>query len=1163
MALTRRIVLTTLFMAAAVCAPSARAAAPPSNRWMVILNEPPAVKRYPGKFRATRAAAEPYRQHLRDVQAGLRAQIEARHIRVTGGIQHLMNGLFVHASSAQAASLRNLPGVKWVVPLKWYHRKDQLTLSNVAAAWSASGIGGASNAGLGLFIGVIDTGIDQTNPSFNQTIPVPTGYPIADNTADLAFTSSKVIVARSYVSYDATSDETDTSNPDSQSRPDDYTARDLIGHGTGVSSVIAGMTTSVNGIPVSGVAPMASLGNYKVFGSDEVNGGASEDALLQALSDAVSDGVDVINLSLGGLSFSGPLDTSCDGPCDTFAYEIEEAIEDGYVVVVAAAGNESNIGYQYNFNSASIPTLSTVGSPAYTPSVIAAGGIQNDVTYTQSVEVLGSAVPSNLQQIAAVTSADGPDPASPITAPTVDVTQAGDSDGLLCSPISPGALANDFAIVLRGTCDFSVKVGNAQNAGALGVIVADNGIGLAPWSVGSAALIPAFLVSQTNGSNLKSYIDANSGANVTMNPNPFQAPASTQYVSAKCDPSSAAPPTEALIPKSVACFASLGPIFGTVPGVGTVAVKPDAAAAATDFLLATQNYDPEGELFNFNQYGTADGTSFSTPMFSGSAALVIQANLSFTPLQVKSALVNTASASGLLTTDGSAAAPQVAVGAGLLQTQNAVISNVQFIPSSAGGPGSSIYFGVLSGGLPASQTVTIYNSGSSSVNLGLTAVQPTGLSGTQVLVDGSTSTNLTLPSGGSANMVVSLSGNMPGPGRYEGLITATGASTPLGLPYTFIVSDNTPYDIIPLNETPPSYIGFDGPVSANVPWYETVSCTTVNTCVLDYGSIAIEVIDQYGAPVPGAPVQWSVTGGNGSILQGSNYTDSATDAYGIAGASVVLGSTPGPQEFTATVNGMAFPFDGNARAVPAITSIVDAASFVSGRAVAPGSWIAVYGSNLSDVTDFPFDGCPQCSPVNQPLPLGLGGEDNSAVAFSFDVDSASISVPGRFFYVSPTQLNVQVPWELAGQTSATVKSIVNYTYSPTTTLQLAPTSPGFFVVNYTTHEAAALLPNYSLVSSSNPVPRGTAVLLYLNGLGPVNNQPGDGMAVSDASSTTTNTPTVMVGGQPATVLYSGLAPGLVGYQVNVTVPSGIPAGMQPITITIGGVTSTTAYIYVK
>src|ERR1022692_1672321 len=80
--------------------------------------------------------------------------------------------------------------------------------------------------------------IDLTDPSLNQSLTPPTGYPNHDVAAGQPFTSNKAIVARSSVSYDAGSDETDTSNPDAQSRPDDYTARDRgsrywssLGHG--------------------------------------------------------------------------------------------------------------------------------------------------------------------------------------------------------------------------------------------------------------------------------------------------------------------------------------------------------------------------------------------------------------------------------------------------------------------------------------------------------------------------------------------------------------------------------------------------------------------------------------------------------------------------------------------------------------------------------------------------------------------------------------------------------------------------------------------------------------------------------------------------------------------------------------------------------------------
>jgi minor extracellular serine protease Vpr len=1132
MRLKQLTLLTAIFAAGVVLAPSASAALP-AHRWMVILNEPSVIERYPGRIEKIRAAAAPYRQHLQQAQASLRAQIEGMHIRVTGAVQHVMNGLFVTATPAQAAQLRRLAGVKSVAPLRLYHKADQLTLSNVQGAWSASAIGGVSNAGAGLKIAIIDTGIDQTKPSFqDSSLTAPAGYPVCDVQSNCAFTSNKVIVARSYVSDIVDADVTNTNDPAAQDRPDDLSARDLDGHGTGVASVAAGVTVTFNGTTITGVAPKAFLGNYKIFGSDEVNPNGAGN-IIQAIDDAITDGMDVINLSLGAPATTGPLDTICDGVCDPLAYALEQAVEEAEVFVVAAAGNEGADGYQFNYGCSappclSLPTFSTVGSPAYTPAVLAAGGIENDVTYIQSVDVTGSGVPSDLNQIQATESADGPVPAAPLTAPLVDVTKVGDSDGLLCSPIASAVLANSLALILRGTCDFSVKVANAQNSGAVGVIFIDNGTGLADWGVGSNTLIPAFMVSQSSGGNLKSYIDAHPGTDATMDPNPVQVPASFL----------------GLIGKSVAYFASRGPV------TGTGALKPDVSAAATDFLLAAENYDPYGELFSYSGYGAAAGTSFATPMLSGAAALVMQANPSLTPLQVMSALVNTGSLSGLLTSDGTAPASITEVGSGLLQAQNAVLSTLQIVPSS-------VSFGLLTqgGALPAAIPLTFANSGTSAVTLAMSVTQSTGhsTSAAQVLVNSSSSASVTVAAGQTTTVSVSLSGSVPSPGRYEGLITVSGAPVPLTIPYMFLVGNNTPYDVIPLNGVPPGFSSFDGPVGQTIP--------------ADYGGgIEIQVIDQYGAPVQNASVQWTVTGGNGSILTGIDNTSTSTDQYGVAYATPVLGSTPGAQEFTATVNAMALPFDGYARNTPAIGAggIVDGASFTAGRAVAPGSWISVFGTNMSDTTqgnngtDTAFDNCPQCSVVSQPLPMGIDG-----TAFSFD--ASSLSLPARFNYVSPTQLNLQVPWELVGQTSATVKVMVNYTYGAVYTLALAEYSPGIFVIDNATQAAAALDQNNVVVTSGNPVAPGSTVQLFLNGLGPVSNTPADGAGapVSPLAETPTK-PVITIGGQTATVNFSGLAPNYVSlYQVNFVVPQGVASGLQPITCTIGGVTSKTAYLAVK
>ncbi len=1177
MRLTQLTVLLSLLATSLAFAAPPKPAPSPATRWVVILNEKPVTEQYPGRIEKIRAVSEPYRQHLLQAQAALRPRIEGQHARVTGSVQHLLNAIFVVATPAQAAALRKLPGVKAVAHMRRYKKADQLSISNVAGAWSATAIGGESNAGAGVKIGIIDTGIDQTHPAFQDpSLVVPSGYPVCNVPppdcpnlpSNCAYTTNKVIVARSYVCEIVYSDVSPTATDlASQSRPDDLTARDLDGHGTGVASVAAGVTTSYNGTQITGVAPKAFLGNYKVFGSDETNPNGSGN-ILQALDDAVTDGMDVVNMSLGSSAYGGPLDEGCSyslptGPisivsdaCDPLAWEVESAMQNAQVTVVVAAGNEGSNGYQFNYGCGeppcySLPTFASVGSPAYAPSAIAVGGIQNDVTYVEHIDISGSGVPSGLQTIDAFTSYDGPVPDQP-TAPATLV-----DDGSLCTAVTSTALTGQVALVTQGSCDDVTMVTNAQSGGAVAVIeIADGESFFLPFGL-SGTTIPTFIVGQDDGANLKSYVDANSGAaQASLDPRPFQVPAESL----------------GLIPYSIAPFSSRGPV------AESGALKPDLVAAATDFLIPAETIDPYGELFNFAGYGVTQGTSFATPMVTGSAALIRQANpnaATFTPLQIKSALVNTAALTNLVTSDGSAQASITEAGAGLLQTGSAVISTVQAVPAT-------VAFGNLTTLVSATTTtscvtvntnpctLTFYNTGANSVTLTLNVVPSFGhtTSSTAVEVNNSGTASLTVPAGGNTTATVSLTGNVPSPGRYEGVITASGGPVQLSIPYMFVEGDGIPYDVIPLNDVEPGqgYIAFDGAVGAQIPWYQECDNTS-NSCVNDYGPIAIQVIDQYGVPVEGVPVSWAVTGGNGTIIADPDYTDSITMTNGIAGATVNLGSTVGSQEFTAIVNGsMSLPFDGYARIAPAIGTpfVVDAASFSQGKAVAPGSWIAVYGTNLSDTTqgnngtDLAFSKCPLCSLVNQLLPMGIDG-----AAFSFD--TANLSVPGRMNYVSPTQLNVLVPWELQGQTSATVKVIVNYTYSAEYTLPIAQFSPGFFVISYTTQAAAALDLNYNLITSSNPAKQGNAIQLYMNGLGPVSNQPADGAAaLSNPLSQTPTNPIIMIGNQQANVLFSGLAPGFAGlYQVNVTVPTGLTSGMQPITCTMGTVTSTTAYLPVQ
>ena len=274
--------------------------------------------------------------------------------------------------------------------------------------------------------------------------------------------------------------------------------------------------------------------------------------------------------------------------------------------------------------------------------------------------------------------------------------------------------------------------------------------------------------------------------------------------------------------------------------------------------------------------------------------------------------------------------------------------------------------------------------------------------------------------------------------------------------------------------------------------------------------------------------------------------DAVTDAFGIAAAQPILGPEPGTYSYKVTAGGMSHTFTGFARAQPVISSIVDAASLQPG-ALAPGSYISIVGSGLSDYTD---------AHLAAPHPLAI-----DSVSVSFDVPSAHLSVPGHLIYASPTWINVQVPWELEGQTSVQVKVNVNFSPSNVATIPLAPTAPAFFLMADGNVWARDL--NYQAINASNPAHPGETIELYANGLGPVTNQPASGDPAPAGPYAETPPPVVMIGTQQATVLFSGLTPGSgTLYVLNVVVPPSLAPGTYPVTVSIGGRTSPAASIVV-
>ncbi len=1058
----------------------------PSGRYAVILQDQPsagfAARRSPQSVRDSAAVA--YEAQVLAAQTSLRSQIESRGLRVTGAVQTLLNAVFVKASEAEAAQIRTMPGVSGVVPVKRFRLKlnRALPLMNVAAAWSK--LGGVGNAGAGVKIAIIDSGIDQTHPAFQDpSLSIPADYPRCTG-RDCDYTNNKVIAARSYIAQLGAGAP---GNPAAESRPDDVSPRDHVGHGTALAMIAAGRTNAGPGATITGVAPQAWLGSYKVFGSPGVNDYSSGDVIIKALDDALNDGMDIASLSIGSPAIYGPLDTgaTCGQnpgvPCDAEAMAVENAVKAGMLVVVAA-GNEGDIGFQ-------LPTLGTIGSPADAPSAIAVGATTNSHTFTESLRTLGSAVPANLQLINALFG-DGAIPSTPLTARLIDVTTLG-NNGLACTSLPANSLTGAIALIQRGSCNFSVKALNALNAGAVGVVFYQStGLDdlIVPSGLSSIG-IPGVMIGYTNGVALKSYLAANPGTQVSLDPTLAEQLVSTF--------------------NTIASFSSRGPV------IGGASMKPDMVAVGTDVYMAAQTFDPNGFLYDPSGYSFASGTSFATPMVAGAAALVLQANPGFTPAQLKSALTNTATQD---VTDGGVTAGTHSVGAGKLDAGAAVGSTVMVTPAT-------VYFGALTTGQRnVSQALTLTNTGASAVSLtfGVTARV-----GNPIALD---KNSLALSPGQSGTVNAILSGLVSATGFYDGGITIQGTGQTLRVPYGYVVGDGVPADIISMSGD-----CFEGPAGG--------AMTT--------GPLGFELVDQFGVPVPGRTVQFGVRTGGGSI-QNSN---ARTDAYGMAFADATLGSSAGSQTFFAQAGGQSLTFSGDARIRPTLfaNGAVNAASFTAAGGAAPGSYIALFGTGLSDLT--------VSSSGPNLMPSLMGGDEVCGpvgVSVSFDVPAAGLSFPGYMIYVSPNQVNVLLPWELSGQSSAQMKVSIGTVSGTVYTLPLAQFSPGVFeYVDQGTNQlmAIGLDDTGMLIGSASAALRGHVVKLYLNGLGPVDQPPASGQPA--ASSPRVNTlaqPTLTIGGKAATVQFSGLSPLAPAlYEIDFVVPSDAPIGVQPLAVSIGGV----------
>jgi uncharacterized protein (TIGR03437 family) len=324
----------------------------------------------------------------------------------------------------------------------------------------------------------------------------------------------------------------------------------------------------------------------------------------------------------------------------------------------------------------------------------------------------------------------------------------------------------------------------------------------------------------------------------------------------------------------------------------------------------------------------------------------------------------------------------------------------------------------------------------------------------------------------------------------------------------------------------------------------------------------VTVDDSVSPPLITRNVEYYVLGHLGKFVQPGAYRiDSNTYGSGSLedvafqnpdGSIVllVLNAASGSSTFAVTWNGANFTDTLPAGAVATYEWAVPAPAFPADGAInaaapqaalSPGELFSIYGVNLAAQAQ---------QPLLLPLPATMA--------------AASVQIDGfdaPLVYVSPLQINAQVPWEVAPGSATLTVTHAGVTASQTVTIAAA--GPAIFTL-YGSQAAAARNQDYSVNSQDNPAPAGQAILLFGTGLGAVSPAVPTGTAASgDTLSYVSAKVTATVGGALADVLFAGLAPGFAGlWQVNVTLPTGM-TGAVPVIVSVAGVASNTVTVWVE
>ncbi|MCX6033311.1 MAG: S8 family serine peptidase [Chloroflexi bacterium] len=536
-------------------------------------------------------ASKAYLAHLAERRTEFLAAVQALIGRpATPGYVYdtVLDGLTLELTPGAAAAVAALPMVKQIQP---NFKRELLTdrgprWIGAPALWDApAACAPGGFCGEGIIVGVVDTGINTDHPSFadvggdgyDHTNPLGSGNykgwcnPAVKN-PPLNTCNDKLIGLWSY-----SSSGNDPEDPEGHGSHTASTAA-----GNRLNAIVLDAPTIDLTFDISGVAPHANIIAYDACTLD----GCPGDALLAAINQAVTDGVDVINYSIGSAAGTSPWVEA-----DALAFLDARAAG---IFVAASAGNNG-------------PSAGTMGSPAGAPWLTTVAAATHDRALVNSLVNLTTDQGADLPDITgrSVTADYGP----------AAIVYAGDYGNALCLagvwPINE--FSGQIVVCDRGNNGRVEKSANVQAAGGGGMILANaesNGDEL----IGDAHSVPAVHITYADGVTLKAWL----------------ANGDTGHIGVITGTSSDIRDSNGDV---LAAFSSRGPS----KSVGDV-LKPDITAPGVDILAAVAS----GTGKNPPEFDIYSGTSMASPHMAGAGALMTQAHPAWTPAEIQSALMTTA-----------------------------------------------------------------------------------------------------------------------------------------------------------------------------------------------------------------------------------------------------------------------------------------------------------------------------------------------------------------------------------------------------------------------------------------------------------------------------------------------------------------------------------------